>query len=84
MTPRGRPFGRQGKLATCVQCQGLIPEQKPVYLVGTPSGRIIGPFHSGCASHVVEQARRGFTVAGQVNAEQLGTWPSIREETLPE
>lgn len=84
MTPRGRPFGRQGKLATCVQCQGLIPEQKPVYLVGTPSGRIIGPFHSGCAAHVVEGVKRGRRAVGETMAEDYGTWPSRREETLPE
>lgn len=72
------------QLRICAQCGHPIAEQRPVFLVGTPSGHIVGPFHAGCAEHISLGMRRGRAAIGLGMGETYGTWPSIREETLPE
>jgi hypothetical protein len=42
---------------TCVSCQNTISEARPVYLVATGDGRIIGPFHPSCAATLATEAR---------------------------
>lgn len=67
----------------CLRCQGILSERRPPYLVGHPSGRIVGPFHAGCAERMVLDARKHTAKPDEVIGEQYGTWPSRREETLP-
>lgn len=67
----------------CAHCGGVLSERRPVFLVGHPSGRIVGPFHAGCAEHMVLAARQHHAEVGEVIATEYGTWPSRREETLP-
>lgn len=68
---------------TCLFCQVAIPEQRPVFLVGHPSGRIVGPFHAGCAERMVLAARKRMADPDHVIGESFGSWPSRREETMP-
>lgn len=84
MSKRPRFGGPTGVQRTCAFCGHGIPEQKPVYLVGGPGGRIVGPFHSGCAWKVTEKLKTSPTESEKAEWSQLGLWPSIREETLPE
>lgn len=68
----------------CLWCKGGIATTRPVFLVTDYGGRILGPFHAGCAERLKIQAERmGFDSAAQ-KWDQLGTWPTRREETLPE
>lgn len=55
-----------------------------MFLVGNPSGTILGPFHAGCAERLKLEAHRIKKMPGVPDATNYGTWPSIREETLPE
>lgn len=86
MTPRAGPrkaaLPRPMKL--CAQCARPIAEQRPVYLVSLPGGRIVGPFHAGCAEHISLGLKKGREAVGLEAGETYGAWPSRREETLPE
>lgn len=72
------------KQRECLYCHHGISDRRPVFLVGTKDGRILGPFHAGCASRLVEHARKNPTSNWLKGAVDFGEWPSIREETLPE
>lgn len=67
----------------CAYCRGGIADVRPVFVVAQTDGRILGPFHAGCAAKLVEQAKRG-AEWGPMEAENLGQIvPKAREETLP-
>lgn len=70
-------------LAVCARCGALIPEQKPIFLVTTVAGRIVGPYHAGCAWKAHDALKRqGLTP--ETDAAEYGreVWSS-REETMP-
>lgn len=69
---------------TCMWCHSGIAEQRPVFLVGTDNGAIVGPFHAGCAERLKIEAQKRPGSNWLKGASEFGTWPSIREETLPE
>lgn len=52
-----RRHAKPKPLRTCAYCQGPMPEQKPVFLVLSESGRIVGPYHAGCAEKAVLRSR---------------------------
>jgi hypothetical protein len=60
----------------CLLCGIRVDEQRPIYLVGTVGGKIVGPYHSSCAAvaHSDEQ-KKGGKLNGM--AEQLGLWTGI-------
>lgn len=68
---------------TCLWCHGLLSPQRPVFLVGTPSGRIVGPFHAGCAERLRLEAKKNPDSNWLKGSETWGEWPSRREETTP-
>jgi hypothetical protein len=78
-----RSQARPPKLRVCVRCGAPLPERRPVFLVGHPSGRIVGPFHAGCAEGMTLDAKRHAATLDEVIGETYGDWPSRREETLP-
>lgn len=84
MSKRSRWGGTDGVQRKCAFCGHGIPDLKPVYLVGEPGGRIVGPFHSGCAEKVTYRLKHSPTEIEQSEWSQLGVWPTRREETLPE
>ncbi len=75
---------KKGGPRTCAACKGLLAEQRPVFLVGMPSGGIVGPFHAGCAAKLVDKAKRKVGQPPPTTYQQLGFWPSQRKDTLPE
>ena len=72
------------KQRECLACGKHISEQRPVFLVGAPTGDILGPFHSYCAERLKVDAARRRELKALQKYRKLGEWPSIREETLPE
>lgn len=75
--------GRVHHQRECFYCKGGIAEQQPVFLVGMPSGSIVGPFHAGCAEKVKLRARDALE-NGELGAEEFGRFLlKPREETLP-
>lgn len=78
-----RTASRSYKPRLCAECGGALAEKRPVYLVATGSGKIVGPYHSGCAEKIAirekGQKQRGETLNGKV----WGQLPLPREETLP-
>lgn len=84
MSKRRRFGGPDGVQRVCAFCGHGIPEQRPVYLVGERFGNIVGPYHAGCAEKLV-LVHKGKPEMPRPNASQVyGTFPSRREETLPE
>jgi hypothetical protein len=78
MTPR-----KPRHLRTCARCEAPIAEQRPVFLVATGAGRIVGPYHAGCAERI-HLAKRGTRRAELLqNAATLGHWESLAEERNP-
>jgi hypothetical protein len=67
----------------CGRCKTRIAEQRPVYLLATTDGAILGPFHADCASRLVETAKRNGGEEWRAQAEQFGALFRPREETLP-
>lgn len=84
MSKRSKWGGTNGVQRTCAFCGHGIPDLRPVYLVGEPGGRIVGPFHSGCAWKVTEKLKHSPTELEKAAWSRLGMWPTRREETLPE
>lgn len=72
------------KQRECLWCHAGIAEQRPVFLVQSVDGRILGPFHAGCAARLKLAERKRPTLDSLGNPVQYGTWPISREETLPE
>lgn len=72
------------KQRECLWCKAGISEQRPVFLVADDSGAILGPFHAGCAERLKLQKKRNPDSNLLKGAAEFGTWPSVREETLPE
>lgn len=60
-----------------------MSETRPVYLVATTAGTIIGPYHAGCAERlVISKDRDLFGKAGE--SQDYVVYGSVpREETLP-
>lgn len=83
MTGKGSRRSSSGQ-RICNWCHAGISEQRPVFLVGNPAGQILGPFHAGCAERLKIEAHRIKEMPNSGRYDVLGTWPSIREETLPE
>lgn len=75
--------GRVHHQRECAYCHGGIAEQRPVFLVHTPSGAIVGPYHAGCAAKEVEAAKKAGPASWEptTKVERFGQMP--REETLP-
>lgn len=75
--------GRVHHQRECAYCHGGIAEQRPVFLLASETGAIMGPFHAGCAEKLklaVNQLREMPDVPGATN---YGTILKPREETLP-
>lgn len=81
MTPRRKAVPHP--LRVCIRCHGVIAEQRPPYLVGLGDGRIVGPFHAGCAERLSIEAEKRPGSNWLKGAAEVGTWPTRREETLP-
>jgi hypothetical protein len=58
MSRKGRKNRVGAQHRQCAGCQIPISESRPVYLVGTSTGSIVGPFHASCASLFHELAKR--------------------------
>lgn len=78
-----RVAGRVAKPRICAGCKGPISEQRPVFLVATRAGTIVGPYHAGCAERIVLAKAHPESMPGTDGATNYGTWPTPREETLP-
>lgn len=67
----------------CEGCGGILSMRRcPVFLT-LPSGRIVGPYHAGCAERIV-LANKGKAPSPYLPTEQTyGRIPPGREETLP-
>lgn len=78
-----RTAGRVAKPRICAGCQGVMTERRPVFLVATTAGTIVGPYHAGCAERVVLAAKRN-PISNDLApyAERFGEMVP-REETLP-
>lgn len=60
-----------------------MPSEKPVFLVMSTLGGIVGPYHSGCAYRVAEVHKAAPTTRG-IPGETFGRRvPEVREETMP-
>lgn len=68
----------------CLWCKAGIAATRPVFLVTDYGGRILGPFHAGCADRLKMQAAKQPDTNWLKGAAEFGTWPTVREETLPE
>ena len=44
--------GRVSRPRVCARCKGPISESRPVFLVYDRGGKIVGPYHAGCAERV--------------------------------
>lgn len=78
-----RTAGRVAKPRICAYCQSPLAERRPVYLLATTAGTIVGPYHAGCAERVVLSRRKGDAVV-KVEGDPYGMLlPHAREETLP-
>lgn len=78
-----RTAGRSAKPRVCALCGGLMPASRPIYLVHTLAGTIVGPYHSGCAWKLAEESKRRPIVA-ITEAEKASAYGFMaREETLP-
>lgn len=81
---RRKAAGRVHHQRECFYCHGGIPDAKPVYLVHTPTGQIVGPFHAGCAYKLSEQVKHmGGATPGVLDLATVYGHVA-REETLPE
>lgn len=80
---RRKTAGRVAKPRICVYCQGLLVERKPVFLVATTAGQIVGPYHAGCAYRVASMAKGIAQEAKLAEGKLYGQLPLPREETLP-
>lgn len=81
------PIGRHpyfSKQRQCLRCKAGISQTRPVFLVADRGGQILGPFHAGCAEALKLEVKRLGMAPGATRTNTFGTWPSIREETLPE
>lgn len=78
-----RTAGRVAKPRICAYCQSPLAERRPVFLLATTAGTIVGPYHAGCAERVViasdEIRNRGLEPAASFG--RIVHPP--REETLP-
>lgn len=84
MTAPFRYTPKPGKQRQCLWCHAGIAETRPVFLVTDYGGRILGPFHAGCAERLKMQAAKQPDTNWLKGAAEYGTWPTVREETLPE
>lgn len=67
----------------CMMCHEPVHEWRPVFLVKTASGLVVGPYHAMCAAAVANTAREhGVQGAEAVQQRPLPPRPA-REETLP-
>lgn len=78
-----RRGGKSAKPKPCAYCGVPLPAQRPVYLVESTAGRIVGPYHAGCAERIALAAKKGPPPIS-AEATEYGThkW-TAREETLP-
>lgn len=67
----------------CALCGGPLPAQKPVYLLHTQEGTIVGPYHSGCAYRIASQQKARPLVALTETEKASAYGFMAREETLP-
>lgn len=75
--------GRSAEPRRCAFCGGLMPADKPVFLVMSTLGGIVGPYHSGCAYKVAEE-HKGVPTTRSLPGLAFGRRvPEAREETLP-
>lgn len=44
--------GRVARPRVCARCKGPISEIRPVFLIADNGGKIVGPYHAGCAERV--------------------------------
>jgi len=65
--------GGKARVFLCVRCGCPLAERRPVFLCATGTGRIVGPYHAGCAEREVlagpkadGQAESGGEVFGRV------------------
>lgn len=72
------------KRRECIYCHHPIADKRPLFLVCNTDGQILGPFHHGCGTRLVDHARRTPTSNWLKGAVEYGQWPTRREETLPE
>lgn len=84
MSKRGHGKTTPIKQRSCLRCHSPMASNNPVWLVASSTGSIMGPFHAGCAERLKLQAEKMGFVSAAEKWEQLGNWPSRREETLPE
>lgn len=83
MKRRLTKYAKDKDRRTCTFCLAPISVNRPVFLVGTPSGRIVGPYHAGCAERVALMASRKVEER-EPRGEDFGRIiPPAREETLP-
>lgn len=78
-----RTAGRVAKPRLCAYCQSPLAERRPVYLLATTAGTIVGPYHAGCAERVVLAGKKN-PISNDLApyAERFGEMVP-REETLP-
>lgn len=81
MTRRRHPAVKPQR--KCALCGAGIAEQRPVFLVASFLGAIVGPYHAGCAARFMMAAERGESIPNALPLEKFGSWPSRREETIP-
>lgn len=80
---RRRTAGKVAKPRMCAFCNTPMMAQRPVFLLATTAGSIVGPYHAGCAERIVlasdEIRNRG--LLGHTQYGRIVSPP--REETLP-
>lgn len=82
MSGRRRVATYQGR-KVCNRCGRPVYEHRPVYLVKTASGLIVGPYHAQCAAVVAEDARAHGVEGAELVRSEVEVSPAAREETLP-
>lgn len=80
---RRRTAGKVAKPRICAYCNAPMMAQRPVFLVATTAGSIVGPYHAGCAERIA-LANKNAIVTKEIPGTNYGQLPLLpREGTLP-
>lgn len=80
MKRRQHKWAKDGDRRTCRRCGREIQNVRAVFLVGSPSGRMVGPFHPTCAEWLVWYAIWGLSPGDGDPADDFGTLVPALEE----
>lgn len=83
MRRRQHKWAKDADRLTCARCGDAIKEVRPVFLIGQPSLRMLGPFHARCADWLAWRALWGHNEDGQAAGDAYASiLPGDKAEVL--